>query len=184
MRQTFSGAARIQAFAVIGALATASFPAPAAAARQGQAVQAGDVVTGRVHATSVIAGRAASIVGSAWRADNTPIPEAHLRLRNVITGEIETTTIADEEGQFAFADVPNGAYVVELVSDNGKILTIGHPFTVSGGETVATFVRLGTKVPWFNGFFGNAALAVATAAASTGLTALAPEEVDPVSGRQ
>jgi len=39
-------------------------------------------------------------------------------------------------------------------------------------------------VPWFDGFFGSAALAVAAGAAAAGLTAVAPEQVRPVSGRQ
>jgi len=56
--------------------------------------------------------------------------------------------------------------------------------TLGPGDTIATFVRLGAKVPWFSGFFGNSALAVAAAAAATGLTALAPDQMDPVSGRQ
>ena len=34
------------------------------------------------------------------------------------------------------------------------------------GETVATFVRLGTKLPWIAGFFSNAAAAAITAAAA------------------
>ena len=48
------------------------------------------------------------------------------------------------------------------------------PFTIGQGETVATFVRLGTKVPWIAGFFSNAAAVASTAAAAEGVTALAP----------
>ena len=127
---------------------------------------------------------AGTIAGSAWNADNSPIPGARLRLRNVVTGQIAGAAVADEAGQFTFADVAPGSYVVELVSESGKILTVGHPLTVGPGETVATFVRLGNKSPWFAGFFGSAALAVASAAAATGLTAMAPEQVRSVSARQ
>lgn len=119
--------------------------------------------------------RTISIMGAAWKADNSPIPNAKLRLRNVVTGKIEATAVANETGQFIFTDLESGSYIVELVSDSGKILTIGHTITVGPGETVATFVRTGTKVPWFNGFFGNAASSVSSAAASTGVTAVAPE---------
>ena len=49
--------------------------------------------------------------------------------------------------------------------------------SIAPGETVATFVRLGTKVPWFPGFFGNAASAVASTAASQGITAIAPVQL-------
>ena len=64
-----------------------------------------------------------------------------------------------------------------------KLLAVGQVFTIAPGETVATFVRLGTKLPWFAGFFSNAAAAAITAAASEGVTALAPV-ARPVSRKQ
>ena len=48
---------------------------------------------------------------------------------------------------------------------------------MAAGETVATFVRLAARSPWFSGFFGNAASGLAAVAASTGVTAVAPEEM-------
>jgi hypothetical protein len=131
--------------------------------------------------SGAIGARTTSIMGAAWHSDNSPIPFAKLRLRNVVSGRIHTHTAANEMGQFAFHGIEVGTYVVELVSESGRILTIGHAFTVAPGETVATFVRLGTRVPWFNGFFGNAAAAVAATAASTGITAIAPESMRCVS---
>jgi hypothetical protein len=116
----------------------------------------------------------ASVVGAAWNADSTGIPGARLRLRNVTTGKITAATKADDSGQFRFDAIPSGSYVIELVDDSGKVLALGHVFTVAHGETVATFVRLGTRVPWFTGFFSNAAAAVISTAASEGVTALAP----------
>lgn len=124
-----------------------------------------------------VGARATSIMGVAWNADNTPIPRGKVRLRNVLTGRIVATSVANDLGQFAFNDVESGSYVIELVSDEGKILAIGHTFTVAPGETVATFVRLAAKAPWFSGFFGNSASAVASVAAAVGVTAVAPEEM-------
>lgn len=118
--------------------------------------------------------RGTSILGNAWTADNAPIPGARLRLRNVSSGKIEATTLADEPGHFSFANIEGGSYVVELVNDAGAVLAVGHRFSIAPGETVATFVRLVTKARWFTGFFGNAASAVASSAASQGITALAP----------
>lgn len=119
-------------------------------------------------------GRTTSVLGSAWNADSSPVKGAHLRLRNVLSGVVEATAIANDDGRFTFENVEGGTYVVELVSDNGRILTVGHPFTIAPGETVATFVRLGAKVPWFEAFFGNAAAAATSAAASEGISAIAP----------
>jgi hypothetical protein len=138
-------------------------------------------VTENVALGATVNVRSASIIGAAWNADNTPIPFAKLRLRNVVSGRIQAHTVADELGKFAFRSVEPGSFVVELVSDDGRILTVGHTFSAAPGETVATFVRLGTKVPWFNGFFGNAAAIVASTAAAAGVTALAPEEMTCVS---
>jgi hypothetical protein len=120
------------------------------------------------------AARTTSIVGAAWNVDNTPIKEASLRLRNVVTGKIEALTKANDAGQFSFTNVNAGSYVVELVTASGKIQTVGHVFTIAPGETVATFVRAGTKVPWGTTFFNNTASAVASSAASEGITAIAP----------
>ena len=119
-------------------------------------------------------GRSTSVLGSAWNADNSPVKGAHLRLRNVLTGKVEAKADSNEAGQFTFENVERGTYVVELVSDGGRVLTVGHPFTIAPGETVATFVRLGTKVPWIETFFSNAATAATSAAASEGISAIAP----------
>jgi hypothetical protein len=120
---------------------------------------------------------ATTVVGTVWKADKKPIPNAKLRLRNVITGSVQATTVADSTGQFLFTSIESGSYIVELISDRGSILAVGPTVTAGPGETAVTFVRLGSKVPWFEGFFGNAASAVAAAAASTGITAMAPEDM-------
>jgi hypothetical protein len=135
-------------------------------------IGAAAVAAGQARTTP--APRAASVQGSAWNADNTPIPEARLRLRNVNSGKIVAATVADTGGRFTFAPVEPGTYLVELVSESGRMLAVGQVFTIARGETAATFVRLGAKVPWFSGFFSNAAAAAALAAASEGITALAP----------
>jgi hypothetical protein len=127
--------------------------------------------------------RVTSIVGAAWNADNSPIREARLRLRNAVTGQVDATIIGDTDGQFTFSDVEGGTYVVELVNDRGKVLALGQAFVVAPGETVATFVRLGGRVPWFTGFFQSAAAAATLSAASFGVTALAPV-APPVSAKR
>jgi hypothetical protein len=130
----------------------------------------------RVGATAGSGGMT-SVIGAAWRMDNSPIPGAQVQLRNLVSGKVEARSVADEAGQFTFARIEGGTYAVELLGENGKIVTVGHAFVIAPGETVATFVRLGTKVPWFNGFFNNVASAVASTAASQGITALAPVQL-------
>ena len=146
---------------------------PPPAARPGTARPVA-VRTGSPNSAAFGSSRGTSILGNAWTSDNTPIKNALLRLRNVATGKIEAHTIANDAGQFAFTNIEGGSYVVEMVNDAGRLLTVGHVFNIAPGETVGTFVRLGTKVPWFTGFFGNTAAAAASSAASQGITALAP----------
>lgn len=119
----------------------------------------------------------ASIMGSAWNRDNSPLPGARVQLRSVISGQIVGTSIADERGRFGFTNIEGGTYVVELLAPNGKVVTVGQAIVIAPGETVATFVRLGSKVPWFAGFFNNAAAAAASTAATQGITALAPVQL-------
>jgi hypothetical protein len=125
-------------------------------------------------ATARAADPSSSIAGTAWKADNTPLPGARVRLRSVVTGKITGAALADDHGQFRFDQVPAGTYIVELVDESGSVLAVGHVFSAAPGETVATFVRLSTHVPWYDGFFANAAAAAIATAASEGITALAP----------
>jgi hypothetical protein len=144
-------------------------------AKPGASAAPATVRTASTRVGGAVASRATSIVGVAWNADNSPLPGARVRLRNVVTGKVAMTALANETGQFTFASLEPGSYLIELVNEHDKILTVGQTFTIEPGETVATFVRLAAKAPWFNGFFGNAAGAVASAAAAAGVTAIAPE---------
>ncbi|HEY2433854.1 MAG TPA: carboxypeptidase-like regulatory domain-containing protein [Vicinamibacterales bacterium] len=123
---------------------------------------------------AAIGGRAAVVVGNAWTADNAPIKQASLRLRDVVSGKVEAVTIANDDGRFVFEDVPGGSYAVELLNATGRIEVVGNVFTIAPGETVATFVRTGTKVPWVQGFFNSTMSVVTATAASAGVAALAP----------
>ncbi len=115
---------------------------------------------------------AGTILGAVWDAQSVPVPDALVRLRNLTTTRIEATTRAGGTGRFAFQHVEGGDYVLELVSDGGRVVAVGQTFSVAPGETVATFLRLGARVPWFSGFFNNAAASAVASAASLGLTAV------------
>ncbi len=136
---------------------------------------ASDAVRGSVR--SAKGGAVTSVMGVAWKADNTPLPGAQVQLRDVVSGKVRGAAVTDEAGRFRFTNLEGGTYVVELLGANGKVITVGQAFAIAPGDTVATFVRLGTKVPWFNGFFGNAASAVASTASSQGIVAIAPVQI-------
>lgn len=124
--------------------------------------------------------RVAAVRGVVWNADSTPLPNAHVRLRNLQTGRIDATATTTEVGQFAFDRIESGAYLTELVDDNGRVLAVGQSFRVEPGETIATFVRLASRQPWYSGIFVNTAAAVISAASSAGVTAIG-SQAPPVS---
>ena len=166
--------ALIPRFAMAAAVALASFPVPLSG-RQPAVPQAALGVTSVVQ-------QPGTVTGIAWHRDNTPVSHALLRLRDVTSGRIIRGTQADAAGRFSFATVPSGSYIVELVDEDGGIRGVGQMFSVGPTETVATFIRLGTHVPWFNGFFNNAAAAVVASAAALGVTAVGNGE-QPASAR-
>ena len=118
-------------------------------------------------------GESGTVTGTVWRADDSPLPRARLRLRNLATGTVSMTSRADANGRFTFERVPPGAYVVELVDDDEGVLAVGQSFTVLARERVATVIRLNGRVPWFGGFFRSAVVAALATAASLGITAAA-----------
>lgn len=127
-----------------------------------------------VGAASSAAARVTTILGTAWTAENLPIAKASVRLRDVLSGKVMATAVAGDTGEFGFEDVAAGSYLVELLNPSGRVEAVGHVFTIAQGETVATFVRLNTRVPWVVGFFKNTVSAVTAAAASEGVAAIAP----------
>ena len=126
------------------------------------------------------ASKATQIMGYLWTANNGAIPEASVQIRNTVTNVVEAVTKTNGAGEFVFQNVNPGEYMIEYVTDSAKhsLLALGHPFTVSPGETVATFVRLSNGLPMLlpnelGNLASNAASQAVTSAASQGVTAVA-----------
>lgn len=115
---------------------------------------------------------ASKVLGVVWNADSTPVPDARVRLRNITTGRVEATAVANQAGQFTFENLETSSYAIEFVDETGKVRAIGQSFRIDAGETIATFVRLAAPRPWFTGFFSNTASAAISAASSAGVTAV------------
>ena len=112
------------------------------------------------------------VQGVAWTSEHTPIPAASIRLRNLETGKIVLTARTSSTGQFEFEEVGSGHYLVELVSENGKVLAVGPSFHLEPGQTISTAVQLPTRRSWYASMFANTAAVVIAAASSVGLTAI------------
>jgi len=108
--------------------------------------------------------------GVVWNGENKPIGNGKVRLRNIETGRVVAASETSANGQFIFAGVASGSYLVELVSDEGKVLAVGPAFPIEPEQTVSTVVRLPTRRSWYAGMFSNTAAAVIAAASSVGLT--------------
>ena len=122
--------------------------------------------------TNVAAATVGTVNGHASKGDSQPYPQARIRLRSIETGRGVARAIADADGRFRFNQVQPGAYVVELLSTDDRVLAIGDLFGVTAGGESTTFVRLSSKAPWVAGFFGNAAAAAISAASTLGVTAV------------
>ncbi len=129
-----------------------------------------------VSAAASLGGRGAALatVVSAfvWNGQNDPVKDVTVRLRNVHTGHVEGTTVSDADGRVTFTHIEEGTYVLEVMNAKGAVVATGQVFSVVPGETVATFVRLGSQLPWFAGIFNHAAAATVASAAALGATAV------------
>jgi hypothetical protein len=138
------------------------------------AVPAGVLANGAAATSTrrVSAAASATVRGMVWNADNAPVPDGKIRLRNVHTGRVEAATVTTERGQFTFEKIQSGSYLTEVVDERGKVIAVGQSFRLETGETVATFVRLPARQSWLAGAFSNTAAAVIAAASSAGVTAI------------
>jgi hypothetical protein len=135
-----------------------------------------------VKLNEALAVKGGTVTGTVWQRDDSPVPDAKLQLRDVSSGKVVMTTDGDDRGRFTFHRVSPGSYIVELVDRSENVLALGQMFTIGPVETVATFIRLGTPLPWYNGFFSNAAAAALASAAALGVTAIGNGE-QPASAR-
>lgn len=150
--------------------AASAIRASRAAAMAGRATQTAS--TGLAKSTQ--------IMGYLWTANNGAIPDAAVQIRNTVTNVVEAVTKTNAAGEFVFQNVNPGEFVIEYVTDSAKrgLLALGHPFTVSPGETVATFVRLSNGLPMLlpnelGNLTSNVASQAVTSAATQGVTSFA-----------
>lgn len=67
-----------------------------------------------------------------------------VQLRNVDTGAVTNSVRAGQDGGYSFADIVPGAYVVEIVDDNGKTIGVSASIGLTQGAVVTGVVPVGS----------------------------------------
>jgi hypothetical protein len=114
------------------------------------------------------------INGVAIDSDQTPLPNATIRLRNLDNNEIEQVVTANNRGEFSFVARPDVPYVVEIADQAGRIVAVGDVITANSGEVAGALVTLPSRLPALANVFGDTASSVMSAATGTGLTVVDP----------
>jgi len=126
----------------------------------------------RFQSSSVSVSRNITVAGVAWSGDGEPLANARVQLRHVLTGDVIARSRTNENGEFAFQDLGEGTYVVELLNEDSGVLAVGSPFTVEAGQRVTTFIRLDRPAPWLVGVLRNTSILVLSAATTIGVIAV------------
>jgi hypothetical protein len=123
----------------------------------------------------------ATIQGRVLDRNAHPYPNAIVRLRNLLTHQLEDTSTSGETGEFMFLVKPGIPYVVEVGDELGRVLAVSNAITPLGGEAVAATVSttLTSQVASVAGLFRESAGLVLSAASSAGVTALSAWELPP-----
>jgi len=77
-----------------------------------------------------------SISGSASNSAGRTIANATVRLRDVTTGQLASTTTSNAAGGFSFTGLNAGSYTVEVVNAAGQIIGTSSAITVGVGAAV------------------------------------------------
>jgi len=89
-----------------------------------------------------------TIAGKAVSATNAPVGSAMLRLRDVRSGRIVSTTVTDRAGQFDFKGLDTGSYLVEMMSQSGNIVLASSSILhVGSGEITTTVLTMPPSSP-------------------------------------
>ena len=137
-------------------------------------------VTTGVATVSSVMGQSV-IHGTAVDTNASPLPNVSVRLRNLVTSEIEKTSTTNQHGEFTFFVQPDIPYVVEVADRAGRIIAVGNVVTAQAGGVAAAVVLVPLRLPALAGVFGNTAGAVVSSATGTGFTAIAADLRPPVS---
>jgi len=154
-----------------GAAAFAQSPkAPARAPKSAKAVSQPSAAPAGVRA--VITGRVVDV-------NANPVPNVPVRLRNLQVNAVEQSLNADKKGEFTFVAQPDIPYLVEVLDQNDRIISVGEVLIPHTGEVAATLLKIPARIPTVAGIFGETAGSIISTAAGMGITAIQSTVPDP-----
>lgn len=117
------------------------------------------------------------VTGTAADASKSPLANHTVRLRNVQTGQIASTTQSAANGSFSFAGVNPGNYVIEIVNAAGDVIATSSTVGVVAGTTATITVTASAITAaaaaagggGLAGLFTGTSLVVVTAAGVAGV---------------
>jgi len=125
-----------------------------------------------IAAGKVVAQTNGAISGVA-SVDGKPLANVAVRLRNVDTGQVVGNTTANGQGQFSFAGLGPGNFVVETVAANGTVLGTSTAIALTATAMVVTNVVVSTSAAALAAAGGVGAAVAGGAAVGGGLSATA-----------
>ena len=114
------------------------------------------------------------INGVAVNSDQTPVPYATVRLRNLAVNAIDQIATANEAGEFTFVAQPGVAYVVEIADQSGLTIAVGDVIVARAGEVAGTKVAVPSSLPVLAAVYGSTVSSIVSAAIGTGLQVVDP----------
>ena len=96
-----------------------------------------------------------------------------IRLRDAVTGEILGTTIAGPNGEFTFPGLGDAEYFLEVLDQNGLLLSASSSLTLGAGEAFNAILRVPSGTTFMSSMVSNAVSTTSNAFTNTAGTVLA-----------
>jgi hypothetical protein len=81
-----------------------------------------------------------TLKGIAQGADQKPLPNYTVQVRNVANGQIAGTTTSTAAGSFSLEGLAAGNYVIEIVDAAGKVVGLSSSISIAAGASVTVTV--------------------------------------------
>jgi hypothetical protein len=82
------------------------------------------------------------VVGTVIDIRQVPVAHAKVQLRSLKTGAVLKTVETSDNGEYEFADIEPGTYVVEMVMLDNSIIGLSNAGSIGNFETLNTVVQL------------------------------------------